>query len=306
MDRVSDSLHSRFPGDGRAATVPQSLATSCIEFVQSGLADPKFVSELTGKSETAFWSSISEALVYKRLNGKSFPARSAVGIGPDFLLELDGQRVWLEVICPEPSRVPSSWLEIQTDTATSMPHEEILLRWTGAIKEKTEKLVGSRDGNRKGYLQTGPVGAQDVYVIVVNGCRLRHGPFPALTGISQLPYAVEAVFPIGPYQVRIDKHTHEMIETGHSYRPEIRNANGSPVPSSAFLDPWFSMVSAVWAVDFNGCSCIGNSEPSAVVHNPNALNPLPLGFLPADEEFLAKFVSEELIELERVKPRFNC
>lgn len=303
MDRIAASLLSRFPGTGRPATIRESLAEVCIKFIQSGLADPKFEAELTGRSETAFWSCMSEALVFRSLNGKSFADRRAVGIGPDFLLEINGRRVWLEVICPTPSGIPTSWLEIQLDTATSMPHEEILLRWTSAIKEKTEKLVGSRDGTKDGYLQTGIVGQKDIYVVVVNGCRLRHGPFPALTGISQLPYAVEAVFPIGPYQVRIDKGTREAIETGHSHRPEIRKPNGSLVPSHAFLDPWYSMVSAIWAVDFNGCSCIGNSEPSAVVHNPSATNPLPIGFLPADEDFVTKSISEDLMELERVVAR---
>lgn len=301
MDKISVNLLTRFPGEGRPATIREYLADACKQFIHSGLADPKFESELTGDSETAFWSSMSEALVYRKLGGKQFLKRRKIGVGPDFLLEMNGKRVWLEVICPTPAGIPENWLEIQFDSATSMPHEEILLRWTSAIKEKNEKLVGNRDGKQKGYLQKGLVNQQDIYVVVVNGCRLRHGPFSALTGISQLPYAVEAVFPIGPYQVRFNKDTLETLDTGHSYRPAIRKSSGSSVPSYAFLEPWYSMVSAVWAVDFNGCSCIGNTEPSVVVHNPNAQNPLPLGFLPADEDFVARSISEDLMELDRIK-----
>jgi hypothetical protein len=109
----------------------------------------------------------------------------------------------------------------------------------------------------------------------------------SLTGISQFPYAAEAVFPIGPYQIHIDRATLKSVGQGHAHRVAIKKPNGALVPSHAFLDPWFAMVSAIWAVDFNGCSAIGNPEPSAVIHNPNAINSLPLGFLPADSEFVA-------------------
>lgn len=44
------------------------------------------------------------------------------------------------------------------------------------------------------------------------------------------------------------------------------------------------MISAIWAVDFTGFGAIGNPEPSALIHNPSALNPLPRGFLVVDEE----------------------
>ena len=37
------------------------------------------------------------------------------------------------------------WLISQPGVAVSLPHEDILLRWTAAIKEKTEKLIGVPD-----------------------------------------------------------------------------------------------------------------------------------------------------------------
>jgi type I restriction enzyme S subunit len=72
----------------------------------------------------------------------------------------------------------------QFEKAVSFPHEQMLLRWTSAIKEKWEKLIGSQDGTFKGWVEKGIVVPEDAYVIAVNGRQLR-GAFPALTGISQ-------------------------------------------------------------------------------------------------------------------------
>lgn len=303
MSRIARCLETRFPGDGRPALVREALYRACVEFMASGLADPKFETELTSESDDKFWSSVSEALVYGRLSDKTFAARPKVGVGPDFLLEDGAKRIWIEVICPAPIGVPIDWLEVQTNKVTSMPHEAILLRWTSAIKEKTEKLVGSLDGKVRGYLEQGVVAPNDVYIIAVNGCRFRHGPFPSLLGISQFPYAVEAVFPIGPYQLHIDRETLKTVGRGHQQRFTIKKPNGALVPSHAFLDPRYKSVSAVWAVDFNGYGAIGNPEPSALVHNPNALNPLQRGFLLVDDEFAAMPLEENGLLFERIGPR---
>lgn len=292
----SPQLEKRFPGDHpRAVAMRRHIANMCAEFVESGLADPKFVSELMSESDQKFWACVSEALVANRLRDKQFGKRKAVGAGPDFLV-MDGDRkIWIEVICPEPTGLPTEWLDPKINEAVSFPHEEILLRWTSAIKAKSERLVGSEDGTRKGYIASGVVDPADSYVIAVNGCQLRSGPFPALLGISQFPFAAEAVFPVGPYQLQISRDTPKVVDRGHQHRPFVLNKNRAEVPALAFLDPRFNSVSAVWALDLNGSSAIGNSEPSAIIHNPNALNPVPVGFLPADDEYVATPFGSDLV-----------
>lgn len=300
MSRIAHCLELRYPGDGRRAEMRETLRRICEDFLASGLADKKFESELTSGSDAKYWSCLSEALIFQRLRGKVFAARSNVGNGPDFLLEFESKRIWIEVTCPEPTGIPSNWLQIQTSSVTSLPHEAILLRWTSAIKTKADGLLGGSDGTELGYLQTGLVSSDDIYVIAVNGCQMRHGPFPSLHGISQFPYAAEAVFPIGPYQLQIDKETHEIIGRGHQHRLEITKPNGSPVSTHTFLDPRYQMVSALWAVDFTGFGAIGNAEPSALIHNPKAINPLPRGFLVVDEEYEAMPLGDDELLFQKV------
>ncbi len=77
------------------------------------------------------------------------------------------------MICPEPNGISATWLNFEPERkvkVVAFPHEEIILRWTAAIKEKGERLLGTPDGKEKGYLGKGIVGTEGAYVIAVNGC----------------------------------------------------------------------------------------------------------------------------------------
>jgi hypothetical protein len=65
------------------------------------------------------------------------------------------------------------WLQSKLDEVITLPHEAILLRWTAAIKEKAEKLLGNADKGIAGYIDKGVVGAEDSYVVAINGRLLR-------------------------------------------------------------------------------------------------------------------------------------
>jgi len=62
--------------------------------------------------------------------------------------------------------MPPEWLE-RPFKGGRFPHEAIVLRWTHAIKEKADKLLGTH--KKTGYLKAGVVGPNDSYVIAVNG-----------------------------------------------------------------------------------------------------------------------------------------
>ncbi|MBD9363618.1 hypothetical protein [Methylomonas fluvii] len=300
MSRIHQYLEQKYPGSRERAIFRTEIIRLCEEFIQSGYADDKFENELTSHHTSKFWSCLSEALIFEQLRGKHFLSRRNIGVGPDFLIECNGRKLWIEVICPTPSGIPDDWLEIQLNRAPTAPNTEILLRWASAYKEKAERLLGNPSGKPISYLANGIVSEQDLYVIAINGCQLRHGPFSALHGMSQFPYAAEAVFPIGPYQVHFDRATMNIVDQGYQERLNIPKPKGKAVPADAFLNPTHNMISALWAVDFNGCRILGNHQPSAIIHNPCAQNPLPYGFLPSDDEFHAVATSEEFYSFCRL------
>jgi type I restriction enzyme S subunit len=193
--------------------------------------------------------------------------------------------------------VPSEWLQPQWGKVQNCPHDALLLRWTSAIKEKAEKLLGNATTGVKGYLAKGVVVATDAYVIAVNARLLRGSQFPSITGISQYPYAVEAAFAVGPLTVMVDRTTLKAVDSRHEHRPLIRKPNGANVPAYTFLDPAFAPVSAIWAADVDDTSAIGNRKLLAAIHNPNASNPVSTRFLPAYEEFVATQLNADEYEL---------
>lgn len=120
-----------------------------------------------------------------------------------------------------------------------------------------------------------------------------------LLGISQFPFAAEAVFAFGPYEIHIDRRTLEVVDTQHQHRPVIRKSNGADVPAYTFLDPRFNPISAIWAADMDETWIIGNAKPMAVIHNPNCSNPISTEYLPAHSEYVANETDSEFYTLTK-------
>ncbi len=296
---IENYLSHRYPGEGKVLTVRNAIAGACNNFVKSGLADNKFINELCSGSNPKFWACLSEALLAEYLFNAGIKPTSLGDNGPDFLVIDNGKKIWIEVTCPEPKGLPTEWTTPELGTVWDFPHKEILLRWTSSIKEKAEKLLGTHDGKKKGYISKEIVAPEDAYIIAINGRQLRNGQFSELCGISQFPFAAEAVFSIGPYQIKLDKKTLEKTSADYQHRPLIQKSKGMPVPAYTFLDPRYKPISAIWAVDVDGTSSIGNLEPLTVIHNPNATNPIPTGFIPARDEYVATPINNEVFQLNK-------
>lgn len=280
-----------------------SSETICKKYIELGLADPNFDENLCCGDNARFWQRLSEALLAHELLEVGLDLRPSHD-GPDMLIKHEGRNIWIEVICPEPTGVPADWLNHTVNSVVAFPHEAILLRWTAAIKQKAEQLLGNPTKNCAGYLEKGVVMSSDAYVIAVNGRRLRNF-FPSLSGISQFPFAVEAVFAVGPYAIKIDRNTRERADAGHQHRPIVLKPNGSPVPAYTFLGPAFRPISAIWATDVDERWILGNTKPMAVIHNPNAVNPIPQAFLPANWEYAASECGEDEYVLDQRPGRLN-
>lgn len=284
------ALSRRYPHKTETE-IRECLIKICQNYLSSNLGDSNAEQNLVSDSHYRYWQQLSEVLLADQLmRSEICPIHKKEG--PDFLIEHEGKRIWIEVITPEPTGIPDEWINNVFGEAFSVPHQEILLRWTSAIKEKTYKCLGDSEKNHSsqgGYLRKGVVGDDDAYVIAVNGRLLRRGPgiFSELLGISQFPYAVEATFCIGPLQIHINRTTLETIGVNHEQRVLIPKPNGSTVPANMFLTPQFGPVSAIWAVDIDEGLALNQPGDMVVVHNPHAINPIPRNFLPAHSEYVA-------------------
>jgi type I restriction enzyme S subunit len=307
---IKPAVRRHFPGSSfRTRTMQSYLMRVCKDFVDLGLADPKFLKEITTGESAKFWAGVSEALVANLLRDQDFGQRKKIGAGPDFLIMDGSRKIWIEVVCPEPIGLSEDWLTMNHLRSgrvemIDFPHNEILLRWTSAIKAKADKLTAREGAGQFGYRHLGIVGPDDAYVIAVNGCLLRNGPFPQIRGVSGHPFAAEAVFPFGARYIKYRLDTFETIGYGHQHRPHVLNKNAAMIPTYMFQDPRYNGISAIWAMDLKGETIVGKHEPIHVIHNPQATNPIRCGFLEADSEYVAhqegdQFVLREFAMQER-------
>jgi len=169
-------------------------------------------------------------------------------------------------------------------------------RWTQSLNEKAKKA--------NDFLERKKIGDQEPLVIAVNTSLLM---LPNFDGISQLPMAVEVLFGAGPRAIPLDPTTGK--PAGPAYNTERRHfeiVKQSPksisIDSAHFDQDCFKAVSAVIACDIspeieaglaisswnaiNDRSTTGRESIRwCLVHNPNATNPLPPGFLSSLENW---------------------
>jgi hypothetical protein len=252
-------------------------------------ADPHFVAELCSGDESRFAQRVWEMVLADRLVSAGFQLSSA-SEGPDLLISKDGKKAWVEAIVPDvgvgANRLPDEYLQFQDCGVVNVPHEQILLRWTAATREKHRKY--------QLYLKNGTIGPTDHFIVAINSCLLGYCGFD---GISQFPVAVEALIPVGPIQITSDRRTLKQTGQGHSYRASVLNANDAEVPTDNFTNPDHAGISAVLAAHVPPDDLLRSSS-WIVVHNPRGTAPIPQGWLGLNEEYVAT-LGPDFVELTR-------
>lgn len=180
-------LDRKFPNE---PNYKASLVALWRKYLELGLPNAHFVSEFTNGKKESIFQRAWEMMIARHLDALGYHITN-LEVGPDFRFERDGKTIWVEAISPEPKGLPEHWMtrpKADEFKVGDFPHNEILLRWTAAIKEKWQKLLD--------YQQKKIVAGSDAYVSALNGCQL--GALPVNHGITRYPFAVEAVYPVGP------------------------------------------------------------------------------------------------------------
>lgn len=247
-------------------------------YQKSELAPPHLEQELSASLNEGdghkFYSCVWEAMLFRHFSqlGLEFSndhIRKCGQEGPDFGIKIENHTLWIEAIAITPGEnFPEGWLTEGLGIAKSIPHEAILLRWTSALSDKNKKV--------KEYISKNIISENDPVVIAINSSQLSWFPSEDV-GISQLPWAAESVFPLGPLAIQGNK-------LSHSPRYSISKKNNkNAVPTDNFLNPDFKNISAII-----GCSRIDmlrNELIFSLVHNNMAENKCPRGSLKATNEY---------------------
>ncbi|MEO8339816.1 MAG: hypothetical protein ABI604_08865 [Nitrospirota bacterium] len=229
-----------------------------------GLEDPNFEKELDQDPHAALW----EMMVAKILKSEGYqPTRSTDG-GPDFVVEKDGKRIFIEATCRGPGYEghPDKVQPIRygTGIAQAIPEAQIVMRISGALENKKEKYDQ--------YLKDGKVSEGDICIIAICSSRIDRaaGLWP--------PAIMRATHGLGNPYVLFGR-SEGFVEEGVESRESITNSKGEEKDTMFFLSMDNSLISAVL---YSECSFFSLGadffKESLLLHNPNAHVPLPLGF----------------------------
>ena len=193
--------------------------------------------------------------------------------GPEFFAKIHGQRVWFEAVAPSGGTGPDQVPDLVPSQARRVPVDQILLRFTSALAEKKKQYLAA--------IAKGVIAPEDPYVLAINSRGIPSAPYG-----NTMPYFLQALLPIGPLAVGINRDPLEVTDSFYQYRPHVTKASGAEVSTRTFLDQDAAFCSAVIhsAVD---CA---NHPPNlggdfSVLHNPNAAHPITESAFPWCTQF---------------------
>ncbi len=224
-------------------------------------ADTHFLTEVKKKFHQRTWEMyLGCALLDRNI------IFSSKNIGPDFLIEDNGKKIWIECIACEkgavesPDRVPDMIYGIPQ----IVPVDEILIRIAGALKAKKEKYDE--------YIKSGIVKEEDQFIIAVNAGGLGHS-------MDYWPLILKCVFAVGYPTLSIPVEQGPVVQS-ISTVPYIFKKNGRKVPMTFFIE---KENMGICAVMYSKNDVLNHphklGEDIILVHNPLARTPLEEGVL---------------------------
>jgi len=235
----------------------------------------------TGSHKSAFpvWEMYLGCSLLNR--GFTLKSRKDLGkAGPDLCVSENGTRIWIEAVTITAGTGPdaiASLSDRENDTFHPVPEEKIVLRFCSAIRDKY--CIYLR------HLATGIVRPDEPFLIAISGAG-PGVPIEYWAAGPEIPYAIQAVLPIGQYTVTLDRRTHKVVREGHAHRAYIIKLSGSMVPTNSFLDCTFSLISGLL---FSNTHLIFSNElrlgKLALLHNSEPLHPINEGWFGAELEW---------------------
>lgn len=224
---------------------------------------------------------------------QGFDINKVSNAGPEFFIEIGGEKIWIEAIAPEAGQGADSVppLLFGAKIVQPTPEEQILLRFTHALSTKLEKYQAD--------LQKGLIGPEDCYVIAINGYR-------ALDGRADpgVPYVIKAVLAVGGLVVSFDPKGSEPDEVFYKRRTQVVKKGGTPVPTKAFLSAEYAGISGLL---YSPRDIVNVKHPLGsemfYLHNPLTKNPVHRGAFRFCREYWYSLETEQMEHRDWLKER---
>lgn len=220
-------------------------------------ADANFISEIRLEFASRFWEMYLGCALLD--HGHCLvPRQKRRAAGPDLCINDGGRQIWVEAVAPQRGDGPDSVPE--EGEAGWVPESQIVLRYRAAVEEKCHQ--------RRRHVRAGLIGAEDPFVIAVNGSRVPHGNN---RWADEIPYAIRAVLPLAGSALVLEEGCGAVPQPGFETRWSIEKASGTRISTAVFLDDEYANVSGLIVADVNPLQdnrC--ETSTLGLLHNPGA------------------------------------
>lgn len=201
--------------------------------------------------------------------------RRAPPEGPDIKIAMGSTRLWIEAVVPGPGTGADRIHERPRGARSGFCYgeDQLILRYLTAISDKAAKL---RKYRRKGIVQP-----SDRCLIALSQAGIKDSFMLDL----ELPVVVKAMLGIGEPVMVIDSDVGVSPTVEIPDRHLVEKRSGSQVATTGFLDGTADHVAGLLFVNDDVANlpwCA--AEALRLLHNPNAVTPLPRGILPLKSE----------------------
>ena len=270
------NIFEKYPGSTFLKNLPDDseffpLRERIVELFRflDGLEDRHFEQQLDRDPHARLW----EMMLAMVLKSEGYELKST-DHGPDFVIEKEVKRVFIEAVCPGPGDEsnPNSVPPIVhgAPIAQEVPVPQIVLRIRSALEDKKQKY--------KNYIEQGIVSSDDCCVIALSSSKL--SPRAKLWP----PTIMRATHGLGnPYVIfgKGEGVVGEGIESCES----IPKVSGEDIDTRFFLSEENGLISAVLYSDCSFFSLVFDVfEESMFIHNPKARVPVPQGLIKGIKE----------------------
>lgn len=156
------------------------------------------------------------------------------GRGPDFCIRNNGQKIWVEAVCPKKGEGQFKVPDIDFDEAQWLPSDLLKARYINSIQKKYQKSFIK-------WLKAGLINTKDSFIVALNHSCLEHPD----SDDGELPLIVKALYGIGSYQAVIRVPDGKLLRCEHERVCKIVPSGNKEINSQLFKVPDFKDISGV-------------------------------------------------------------
>ena len=195
--------------------------------------------------------------------------------GPDLLILLDGQRLWIEAVCTENGdpENPNSVPRIETNVVRDIPIKQYVFRLRNSLEEKNKKL--------NQYIQDGIILPGDLTLVAISVGGI---PFFA---VDMDECIQRSVYGIGDLSVLVNRSTGEVASIQRESRISIAKSSGAPVDVQCFIDGSMNHISALLGSGVSAWNLPGELGEDFILYpNLTSAQQWPYGIVPIGREWM--------------------